>query len=416
MKILYLLSQRPEMTGSGVYVVEFMRCAVQQGFDTALLTGTPCDAGIPEAVRVIPCRVMAEVRFGKDLPFPVTGMSDVMPYPSSRWSDLSNEDLNVYTSAFTHALRQIVNEFKPDIIHTNHLWLLTSIARRLFPHIPMVASCHGSDLRQFSNLPHLAKRVQPACQQLEAVLALSSAQAKTIQELYAIPSDHIHVIGAGYASSVFHADPQIERDPIRLLYAGKLSKAKGVPWLLQACARLDIPFRLDLCGGSSGEDLILCQTLARQINEARGNGTVTLHGNVSQSRLAELMRRASVFVLPSFFEGVPLVLLEALACGCRLVATDLPGVREVFAGVSSDLLRKVPLPRLRHTDEPLQQDEENFRKALKEALQTQLELPAGLPAMLEQERENLLAKADWKAVFQRALSVYRHVMPAYSQN
>ena len=131
MKILYLLSQRPEMTGSGVYVVEFMRCAAQQGFDTALLAGTPCDAGIPEAVRAIPCRAMAEVRFGKDLPFPVTGMSDVMPYPSSRWSDLSNEDLNVYTSAFTHALRQIVNEFQPDIIHTNHLWLLTSIARRL---------------------------------------------------------------------------------------------------------------------------------------------------------------------------------------------------------------------------------------------------------------------------------------------
>ena len=416
MKILYLLSQRPEMTGSGVYVVEFMRCAAERGLATALLVGTPADSGIPEAVRSIPCHTMAEVRFGTDLPFPVTGMSDVMPYPSSCWRDLTPAQLDSYVSVFTRELERMIGRFKPDIIHTNHLWVLTATARRLFPDIPMVASCHGSDLRQFDNLPHLADRVRPACRMLDAVLALSSAQAQDIHERYAIPPERIHVTGAGYATSLFHEMPQVKRDPMRILYAGKLSRAKGVPWLLQACARLKSPFRLDLCGGSGGEDLALCETLAERLNASHGSGTVTLHGTVSQSRLADLMRQASVFVLPSLFEGVPLVLLEALACGCRLVATDLPGVREVFSQASPDLIRKVPLPRLHHADEPFQQDEEAFRVALAKALETQLAPPETPPDRLNPERARLLAGHDWNAVFQRALGIYDRVLHPDSRN
>ena len=407
MNILYLLSQRPEMTGSGVYVTELMRCAVQYGLNTALLAGTPCDCGVPEEVHGV-SRLLAEVRFGRDLPFPVTGMSDVMPYPSSRWSDLSREQLDDYVTVFARELKRMVEVFRPDVIHANHLWLLTSIARDLFPHIPVIASCHGSDLRQFVNLPHLAERIRPNCQRLDAVLALSAAQARTIEELYAIPVDRIHVVGAGYSSAVFHETPASGRDSVRILYAGKLSRAKGVPWLLRACKELDVPFRLDLCGGGSGEDAALCRTLADQVNERFGADVVTLHGNVSQRGRAELMRQAAVFVLPSFFEGVPLVLLEALACGCRLVATDLPGVREVFSDASSGLIRMVPLPRLLHADEPVQEDEEAFCRRLKEALHAQL-APAVSPEVLRTERASLLRDASWDAVFKRTLAVYRLV-------
>ena len=193
---------------------------------------------------------------------------------------------------------------------------------------------------------------------------------------------------------------------MRILYAGKLSKAKGVPWLLKACLELAPPFRLDLCGGSNGEDYDLCKSLSERINERFGAGTVIMHGNVSQSRLADLMQQASVLVLPSFFEGVPLVLLEALACGCRLVATDLPGVREVFSSASQDLIRIVPLPRLLHIDQPVKEDEEKFQKDLAEALRIQL-VPTTASETLRKERIRLLSEADWNAVFRKVLSVYR---------
>ena len=49
---------------------------------------------------------------------------------------------------------------------------------------------------------------------------------------------------------------------------------------------------------------------------------VTLHGQLNQPQLAVLMRRCGVCVLPSFYEGLPLVLIEAAACGCRIVAAE----------------------------------------------------------------------------------------------
>lgn len=370
--------------------------------------GTPCDCGVPEEVHGV-SRLLAEVRFGRDLPFPVTGMSDVMPYPSSRWSDLSREQLDDYVTVFARELKRMVEVFRPDVIHANHLWLLTSIARDLFPHIPVIASCHGSDLRQFVNLPHLAERIRPNCQRLDAVLALSAAQARTIEELYAIPVDRIHVVGAGYSSAVFHETPASGRDSVRILYAGKLSRAKGVPWLLRACKELDVPFRLDLCGGGSGEDAALCRTLADQVNERFGADVVTLHGNVSQRRLAELMRQAAVFVLPSFFEGVPLVLLEALACGCRLVAIRSAwSARGVLRRISG-LIRMAPsaAPASCGRTRPWE-DEEAFCRGLKEALHAQL-APAVSPEVLRTERASLLRDASWDAVFKRTLAVYRLV-------
>ena len=56
------------------------------------------------------------------------------------------------------------------------------------------------------------------------------------------------------------------------------------------------------------------------------------------------MRRSTVCVLPSFYEGLPLVLVEALACGCRLVATDLPGVVDELAPRIGAALELVELP------------------------------------------------------------------------
>lgn len=54
---------------------------------------------------------------------------------------------------------------------------------------------------------------------------------------------------------------------------------------------------------------------------------VTLAGRLDGDGLVRAYRSSDVFVLPSFYEGLPLVTIEALACGCKVVATDLPGVR-----------------------------------------------------------------------------------------
>lgn len=407
MNVLYLLSQRPELTGSGVYVTALMACAARKGVRTALLAGVPEGEPLPPVFSALPESARAVVRFGRDLPFPVVGMSDVMPYASCCWRDLSLPDLERYEAVFGRELLRLVEVFRPDVIHANHLWVLAALARRLLPHVPVIASCHGSDLRQFRCVPFLARRVREDCTRLDAAPALSRAQAREIRELFGLPPERVPVIGAGYDATLFRRQPKGTEGtgPRRILYAGKMSAAKGVPWLLRACrvlAERGFDFRLDLCGAGNAEEEARCRPTIAALGDR-----VIRHGNVPQSRLAGMMREADVFVLPSFFEGLPLVLLEALACGCRLVATALPGVEEVFGNAPERLIRRVGLPRLVHVDTPFPEDEAPFCAELAVALQAQCEATADADEA-DEERERLLAEYTWDAVFARMQAVYAY--------
>ena len=156
-------------------------------------------------------------------------------------SDLSEENLNEYETAFSMLLEKALERFKPDLIHSHHLWILTSLTRRLFPHIPLVTTCHGSDLRQFQNCKHLREKVLEGCREINFVMALSQAQKDEIVRLYDIAADKIIVVGAGYNDTLFYPTRKPDPDPVQLVYAGKLSNAKGVPWFLRALASIGFP-------------------------------------------------------------------------------------------------------------------------------------------------------------------------------
>ena len=352
MRILHLLSQRPDSTGSGIYIQAMLREASLHGHTNFLVAGIQSDWPVQlDTVDEGQCRF---VTFdGKDLAFPVVGMSDVMPYESTRFRDLSEADLQRYEAAFARQVQASVEVFQPDIIHSHHLWILSALTRRLYPEIPMVTTCHGSDLRQFQTCPHLRSRVMDECRRLDGVMALSRSQKRDIVKWYGLIPDRVHVVGAGYNDALFVQSVKADPEPVQMVYAGKLSRAKGVPWLLRALASIDSPdWHLHLVGGGSGEEKSECLELA-----ARLGPRVTIHGAVSQNRLADIMQRSHLFVLPSFYEGLPLVVLEALASGCRTVTTDLPGVADILGDIHTSFLDLVPTPRLREVDQPFEEDQ-----------------------------------------------------------
>ena len=129
LKILHLLSQRPDSTGSGIYIQAMLREAANRGHANFLLSGIP--SGQEPSLEGVSEDTCEFVRFnGDDLPFDIVGMSDVMPYPSKRFCDLTEAEVNRYENCFAGKLRAVVDFFKPDIIHSHHLWLVTSVARR----------------------------------------------------------------------------------------------------------------------------------------------------------------------------------------------------------------------------------------------------------------------------------------------
>jgi glycosyltransferase involved in cell wall biosynthesis len=325
-----------------------------------------------------------------------------MPYTSTRFQDLSQEDLRIYENTFAAKLQDVVQRFQPDVIHSHHLWIVSSLARRLFPDIPMVTTCHGSDLRQFQNCPHLQTRVLAGCREIDVVMALSQAQKEEIIRLYKLAPEKIIIAGAGYNENLFYLNTKPKPEPVQMVYAGKLSNAKGVPWLLRALRTLESPaWRLHLIGSGSGEERNNCLKLAKALKEK-----VCVHGAIPQKSLAEIVRNAHLLVLPSFFEGLPLVILEGLAGGCRVVATDLPGTREMIGDYAPEFISLVDLPRLRCIDQPYREDEDAFEQNLKKALQQQA-LAACRQTQIDLSpiRDKLQAYT-WTGVFQKVQEAY----------
>jgi glycosyltransferase involved in cell wall biosynthesis len=405
LKILHLLSQRPDSTGSGIYLQAMLREARACNHDNFLVAGGQSDR--PAEFHHIEQNKCMFVRFHQaDISYHIVGMSDVMPYKSTRFCDLSEADLHEYESAFAKTLNAAVAAFKPDIIHSHHLWILTSLARRLFPEIPLAATCHGSDLRQFQNCPHLQERVLLGCRRLDVVMALSGAQKEEVVRLYGLPPERVVVVGAGYNDALFTASTKPNPDPVQLVYAGKLSKAKGVPWLLRALATIDSPaWRLHLVGDGSGEEKDQCLGLAKELGER-----VSVHGAMAQEDLAGIMKQAHILVLPSFYEGLPLVVLEGLASGCRIVATGLPGVKEILAGVQADFVSLVKAPRLLFQDRPYSEDGIVFQHDLARALKTQINAARRHPEIDLSPIQNKLASFSWKGVFNKVRQVYAGVL------
>jgi glycosyltransferase involved in cell wall biosynthesis len=410
-KVLHLLSQQPGKTGSGVALLALVRWGANAGWKQRTVIGLPASEPLPGIPPLKPSEIFSVTFDRPPVAFAIPGMSDIMPYPSTRFSTFTPEMLESYLQAFAVALAHATADFKPDLIQSNHLWLLTALARLLFPQTPLCVYCHGTELRQMENAAHLKPFVLPACSDVDRVLALHADNRARIIHTYAIQPDNVRIVGAGFRDDLFRSKGECleaaERDELIIVYAGKISVPKGVPWLIEAFRRIRPPsgkrVRLLLAGASGDAS---AEVIRRQ---AAGLEGVEFLGAVPQETLAEVLQKADVFVLPSFFEGLPLVVVESLACGCRVVMTDLPGIdswvpqRLCFEG----RVEKVPLPRLTGPDTPVAEDLPEFVEKLAEALNRQL--TRSLESSRTSDTHACLETLTWAAVFERVESSWREL-------
>ncbi len=355
----------------------------------------------------------------EELDFPLPGMSDVMPYRSSVFSSLTTPQLSAYREAWGRHLAAVATEFRPQLVHAHHVWIVSSLIKDILPEVPVVNQCHATGLRQMSLCPHLAREVRRGARRNDRFLVMSQDHAVQLSTCLDLSADRIHVVGAGYREDLFHttgADLRAITGPeggeladrsVNLLFIGKYSATKGLPWLLDALTRLRVRWpelRLHVAGSGAGPEASALEHRMRAMVPA-----VVLHGQLAQPDLAELMRRCAVCVLPSFYEGVPLVLVEALACGCRLVTTRLPGIEEQLAPTLGPFLELIPLPRLQNIDSPLAED----LPAFVHDLETAMEVALAKPSLLHHtgRLQKALSPFTWSAVFHRVETVWRELTP-----
>ncbi len=416
-RVLHVLAQRPAQTGSGVTLEALVREGAAAGWDQHVVVGVPADEPAPALPPLTAGRVHA-LRFGEgELDFPVPGMSDVMPYPSTRFSSMSPEQLARYRGAWRQHLAAVLAEARPDVIHAHHVWLVAALLKELAPEVPLVIHCHATGLRQLKSCPHLGQEILRGCARADRFATLHAALADELASTLQIPRERVSVVGAGYRDDLFRCGdddaargrriagprglPPLRDETAAIVYVGKLSAAKGLPSLLDAFEALAprLPgLELHLAGSGAGAEADALRARAAALGPS-----VVLHGQLAQPALAALMRRAAVCVLPSLYEGVPLVLVEALACGCRLVATALPGVVGELAPHLGEALELVELPQLVGADQPVAGELPAFAARLAAALERSLARPP-----LEDPRalEEALRPFGWGAVFERVQAIW----------
>jgi glycosyltransferase involved in cell wall biosynthesis len=171
----------------------------------------------------------------------------------------------------------------------------------------------------------------PVLRRAAAIIALSPVQAAFLAARYGVSPNRITVVPNGVDEAFFglreRIAPRTPDQPLRLLFVGRLDAQKNVVRLLDAVSQASAPIELVVVG--DGEH----RALAEQRRTALGLTNVRFAGAQVGDALLAWYRWAHAFVLSSDKEGMPLVLLEAMASGLPVIATDVPGTRELVAGV-----------------------------------------------------------------------------------
>jgi glycosyltransferase involved in cell wall biosynthesis len=409
MRILHVIAQKPGYTGSGIFLLNLIQAAAQRGHDQCLVAGISArDKNYGQDMPVSLC-FMPVLFETKELPFPVPGMSDEMPYPSTRYRQMSDGMVNLWEKAFTKALKGAA-AFQPDLIIVHHLWLLAVLVRNLFPHCPVIGICHGTELRQLSRADQFGAQVIRGCRRLDRIAALSSYQKAQIEKIYGIDGKRITVTGSGFNRNIFYPPGNRETvGKIKALYAGKLSAAKGVPSLIRAISKLPVArddIQLTLAGSGHGRDYDEIMALAG----ACPFETI-FTGNLPQAELGQLMRECHLFIIPSFYEGLSLVTMEALASGLLVVASEVPGIREWIGTRLGDtgIVEYVSLPRLRSADLPLEEDLPAYEKRLACSIIRQMERINKFSSFPSAGWEEMIRKYSWEAVFSTIENIFRNM-------
>jgi glycosyltransferase involved in cell wall biosynthesis len=179
----------------------------------------------------------------------------------------------------------------------------------------------------------------------------------------------------------------IGEDEFLVLFVGRLDQQKGLEYLIGAASRLDKRFKILIVGEG------LEKYKRHLLNMAHGIENIIFTGALYGEDLKEVYAASDIFVLPSLYEGFPTVLLEAMASGLPIVASDIPSTRSIVKSDFGVLI--TPRDPGKLADAILKLDD---KKALREM---------GKKSVEESKRY------DWDIITKKIVNVYRELAGGY---
>lgn len=222
--------------------------------------------------------------------------------------------------------------FQPDVIHIHMSYkgsfyrksLFVLLGKVLFG-IPTVIHVHGSSFKDFySSLSSMRKKYcRYILNKIDRLIVLSEEWKRYFSNL--VNDEQIVVLYNGVHTVQYKAERQNE--PLIALFLGRLGKRKGTYDLLDAIKSLkanDVPFKFLLAGDGEIDEV---KTI---VKEERLESYVEILGWINGSQKIDLLQKSDVLVLPSYNEGLPMAILEAMDYGMAVISTPVGGIPEVI--------------------------------------------------------------------------------------
>ncbi|HEY1488746.1 MAG TPA: glycogen synthase [Micromonosporaceae bacterium] len=309
-----------------------------------------------------------------------------------------------------------------DVVHS-HTWYtnLGGHLAKLLYGIPHVLTAHSLEpLRPWKaeqlgggyRLSSWAERT--AYEGADAIIAVSAGMAADVRQAYpSVDPERIHVVHNGIDTNQYAPDrgtDVLERygiDPDRpsVVFVGRITRQKGLPYLLRAASALPPDTQLVLLAGAPDTKEIGAEVeaLTATLRDSR-SGIVWIPEMLPKPQVIQILTACTVFVCPSIYEPMGIVNLEAMACETAVVATATGGIPEVVADGETGLL--VPIDQV-EDGSGTPRDPDRFVADLAAAINTLLADPERTTRMGLAGRKRAVEQFSWNAAAQKTMEIYR---------
>ncbi|PWB96663.1 glycogen synthase [Salinibacterium hongtaonis] len=312
-----------------------------------------------------------------------------------------------------------------DVVHS-HTWYANGAGHiaSLLHDIPHVVTAHSLEplrpwkAEQLGGGYRVSRWIeQTAFEAADAVIAVSAGMRADILRSYpALDPDRVAVVHNGIDLNDWtpRRDPDLLRrlgiDPDRpsVVFVGRITRQKGLPYLLRAAEHLPQGTQLVLCAGAPDTPELLAEVkdAVERLAKTRGN-VVWIERLLSRSELTTVLTAATTFVCPSIYEPLGIVNLEAMACGAPVVGTATGGIPEVIDDGVTGML--VPLDQREDgTGTPL--DPDRFVSDLAAALTQMVQNPERSAEMGRAGRKRAEQSFGWDRIAQRTQEIYQSIL------
>ena len=342
MKILFVNHFPLTGSGSGVYTANLAKSLTRLGHETAIIFPENRETYEEfEGIKLHPVFFKNQQEIPNveqlDMNFPCF---TTHPRSTFNFRDMTPEQKSEYEKAFFNKINSAIDEFKPDIVHAQHIWTLAGISAVCCQkhNIPLVVTCHGTDLMGINDE---AKRKETwgtnwsnlAVNYANSIVTISKDSNELAESTFPTAKSKTIWIRNGVDSHVFSIDKNVDKQKILnnlgitknykkvVSFAGKHTEFKGIDVLIDSASNYEDPDTVTIIAGD-GE---LRQSLQEQAKNLNLNN-VYFVGNQPQSTLKDIYNIADCSIVPSRREPFGLVAAEAMICGAPVIATNQGGL------------------------------------------------------------------------------------------